>query len=38
VVTDEKAFEVETPGGGVVTSQREEQTYQPEPPKAFGGR
>ncbi|GLY01588.1 hypothetical protein [Actinoplanes sp. NBRC 101535] len=37
VVTDEQAFEVQTPGGGVVTSKREEH-YEPEIRRILGGR
>jgi hypothetical protein len=37
VVTDEQAFEVATPGGGVVTSQRE-QVYEPEQRRVIGGQ
>jgi hypothetical protein len=38
VVTDEQAFTVETPGGGVLGKQREESPYQAEPPTVLGGR
>lgn len=38
VVTDEQAFEVQTPGGGVVTSKREEAAYEPEIRRIPGGR
>lgn len=38
IVTDEQAFTVETPGGGVITHHREETPYRPEPPTALGGR
>jgi hypothetical protein len=38
IVTDEQAFEVQTPGGGVVTSQREEAAYEPEIRRVLGGR
>lgn len=37
VVTDEQAFEVQTPGGGVVTSQRDEPVYEPEVRRVLGG-
>lgn len=38
IVTDEQAFEVQTPGGGVVTSKRDEPGYEPEQRRALGGR
>ena len=38
IVTDEQAFGVQTPGGGVVTGQREEAAYEPEIRRALGGR
>ncbi|MBO3737756.1 hypothetical protein [Actinoplanes flavus] len=38
VVTDEQAFEVRTPGGGVVTGKREEAAYEPEIRRILGGR
>ncbi|GAA4599516.1 hypothetical protein BJY16_003105 [Actinoplanes octamycinicus] len=37
IVTDEQAFEVQTPGGGVVTSKRDEPVYEPEIRRALGG-
>ncbi|GIF04467.1 hypothetical protein [Actinoplanes siamensis] len=37
VVTDERAFEVRTPGGGVVTSRRDEPAYEPEIRRVLGG-
>ncbi|GIE84739.1 hypothetical protein [Actinoplanes regularis] len=37
IVTDEQAFEVQTPGGGVVTSRRDEQAYEPEIRRVLGG-
>jgi urease accessory protein UreE len=37
VVTDEQAFEVQTPGGGVVTSKRDEPVYEPEVRRVLGG-
>ncbi|BCJ45177.1 hypothetical protein GCM10010168_69780 [Actinoplanes ianthinogenes] len=37
IVTDERAFEVQTPGGGVVTSKRDEPVYEPEIRRALGG-
>lgn len=37
IVTDEEAFSVETPGGGVVAKQPQARTYQAEPPTALGG-
>ena len=37
IVTDEEAFTVETPGGGVLAKQREEDGYRPEPPTALRG-
>ncbi len=37
VVTDEQAFEVQTPGGGVVTSKRDEPVYEPEIRRVLGG-
>ncbi|AEV82477.1 hypothetical protein ACWT_1459 [Actinoplanes sp. SE50] len=36
VVTDEQAFEVQTPGGGVVTSQRDQPVYEPEIKRVLG--
>ena len=38
IVTDEEAFSVETPGGGVLAKGREDTSYQAEPPTAVGGR
>jgi len=38
IVTDQQAFEVQTPGGAVVTSQRDEPGYEPEIRRALGGR
>lgn len=38
LVTDEQAFEVQTPGGAVVTSRREEAAYEPEIRRILGGR
>ncbi|MFI1988203.1 hypothetical protein [Actinoplanes sp. NPDC020271] len=37
IVTDEQAFEVQTPGGGVVTSKRDEPVYEPEIRRVLGG-
>jgi hypothetical protein len=37
IVTDEDAFSVDTPGGGVLAKQREDQNYRPEPPTVLGG-
>ncbi|TYB95953.1 hypothetical protein FXF53_23250 [Micromonospora sp. WP24] len=37
IVTDEQAFSVETPGGGVVGRQAEDRSYRPEPKTALGG-
>ena len=37
IVTDEEAFGVETPGGGVVAKQAEDRGYRPEPPAAIAG-
>jgi hypothetical protein len=36
VITDDQAFGVQTPGGGVVSGKRDEPAYRPEPPKALG--
>lgn len=38
IVTDEQAFTVQTPGGGVLTHQPESDGYRHEPPAALGGR
>ncbi len=38
IVTDDQAFEVQTPGGGVVTSRRDEPAYEPEQRRVLGGR
>jgi hypothetical protein len=38
IVTDEQAFEVQTPGGGVVTSKRDEPVYEPEIRRVLGGQ
>ena len=38
IVTDDQAFEVQTPGGGVVTSRRDEPVYEPEQRRVLGGR
>jgi hypothetical protein len=37
IVTDEQAFEIPTPGGGVVTSKRDEPGYEPEVRHVLGG-
>jgi hypothetical protein len=37
IVTDEEAFSVETPGGGVLAKGREDTSYRAEPPTAVGG-
>jgi hypothetical protein len=37
IVTDEDAFVVDTPGGGVLTKQPEDKSYRVEPPAALGG-
>ncbi|SIR64952.1 hypothetical protein [Micromonospora avicenniae] len=37
IVTDEQAFSVETPGGGVVGRQAEDRSYRAEPKTALGG-
>jgi hypothetical protein len=37
IVTDEDAFGVETPGGGVLAKQAEDRSYRPEPPAAITG-
>jgi hypothetical protein len=37
IITDEEAFTVNTPGGGVVTKQPEDKSYRAEPPAALGG-
>jgi hypothetical protein len=37
VVTDREAFEVETPGGGVLAKPPEDHSYRPEPPTAISG-
>ncbi|MEV6345998.1 hypothetical protein [Actinoplanes sp. NPDC051851] len=37
IVTDEQAFDVPTPGGGVVTNRREDPGYEPEIKRALGG-
>ncbi|WIM97982.1 hypothetical protein ACTOB_001550 [Actinoplanes oblitus] len=37
IVTDERAFEIQTPGGGVVTSKRDEPVYEPEIRRVLGG-
>lgn len=37
IVTDEQAFGVETPGGGVLGKKPEDRSYRPEPPTALGG-
>lgn len=38
IVTDEQAFTVETPGGGVLTKQPKDASYRAEPPAALGGQ
>jgi hypothetical protein len=37
IVTDEEAFSVQTPGGGVIAKRPEVHGYRPEPPTALGG-
>ncbi|MBO4162447.1 WXG100 family type VII secretion target [Micromonospora antibiotica] len=37
IVTDEQAFSVETPGGGVLGKQAEDRSYRAEPKTALGG-
>ncbi|WP_239377569.1 hypothetical protein [Frankia sp. Cj5] len=37
IVTDEEAFNVDTPGGGVVAKQPEDNSYRAEPPSALDG-
>ncbi|QDY10454.1 hypothetical protein FJK98_27660 [Micromonospora sp. HM134] len=37
IVTDEQAFSVETPGGGVLGKQAEDRSYRAEPKTAVGG-
>jgi hypothetical protein len=37
IVTDEEAFTVQTPGGGVLGKRAEDSSYQAEPPTALGG-
>jgi hypothetical protein len=37
IVTDEQAFSVETPGGGVLGKQAEDRSYRVEPKAALGG-
>lgn len=37
IVTDEEAFSVDTPGGGVLGKRPEDRGYQAEPPTALGG-
>ena len=36
IITDEEAFTVDTPGGGVVAKQPEDTSYRAEPPPALG--
>jgi hypothetical protein len=36
IITDEKAFSVDTPGGGVVAKKPEDTSYRAEPPPALG--
>jgi hypothetical protein len=37
IVTDEEAFSVETPGGGVLAKAQTTRSYRVEPPMALGG-
>lgn len=37
IVTDDVAFSVETPGGGVVAKQQDTRAYRPEAPTVLGG-
>jgi hypothetical protein len=37
IVTDEEAFSVDTPGGGVLGKRPEDRSYRAEPPTALGG-
>ncbi|HEU4424695.1 MAG TPA: hypothetical protein VFR67_19395, partial [Pilimelia sp.] len=37
IVTDEEAFNVETPGGGVLANRRDDTPHRPEPPTALRG-
>ncbi len=37
VITDDQAWTVQTPGGGVLTNRTDTPTHQPEPPTALAG-